>query len=243
MQDRVVVGLAVTLFSMSDPIVCRQCGARNPPGAEWCGQCFASLRDRPVAGQGASLDGDPTEVQPATQTAGVREAPPTGNDEQEESDPAPSPKSGTWVCSVCEVFNSLELERCSACGTSIFASFGAAVDEQVRVDPQKALLRSLMFPGLGHAYARQGLLGSAIGGLVLMSLGFGIGLAATGVRSFGLPLILLAFAVWVAAGFDAFRIAGGQTTSTVLLRPRVVTALVGSVVVQLILAAFLRGRT
>jgi hypothetical protein len=117
------------------------------------------------------------------------------------------------------------------------------VEEKVMVDPQQALFRSVMFPGLGHAYAKQGLLGSAIGGLALMSLGFGIGLVATGVGSFGWPLLAQALGVWIAAAFDAYRIADGQELKSLLLKPRVITALVGSVMVTVILAATLRGQT
>jgi hypothetical protein len=199
--------------------------------------------DRADKGLNPSSDGHPIEDPTALQTDLVVPVLPTPPDEGEKPEPAAIPESGTWVCSVCEVTNPLEVEECPACGTSIFRSFGAEVEEQVRVDPQKALLRSVVFPGLGHAYAKQGLLGSAIGGLVLMSLGFGVGLVATGVGSFGWPLILLTIAVWVAAAFDAFRIASGQAMDSVLLRPRVVTALVGMVMVVVILAAFLRGRT
>ncbi len=75
-----------------------------------------------------------------------------------------------------------------------------------------------------------------------MSLGFGIGLVASGVGSFGWPLLLQTAGVWAAAAFDAYRIAGGQATNTMLLKPRVITALVGSAMVTIILAATLNGR-
>lgn len=213
---------------MADPVVCSQCGARNPAAAEWCGQCFASLGDETV---------EPME----TPTAVIEAPAPRSSVEAAESSTASGQKSGTWVCSVCEIANPLTVEQCSACGTSIFRAFGAAVEEQIMVDPQRALLRSVMFPGLGHAYAKQGLLGSAIGGLTLMSVGFGIGLVASGLGSFGWPLLLEALAVWAAAAFDAYRIAGGQMVNTMLLRPRVISALVGSVMITVILAAVLKG--
>ncbi|HKZ28734.1 MAG TPA: Ran-binding zinc finger domain-containing protein [Acidimicrobiia bacterium] len=228
---------------MTDPVVCSQCGARSPAAAEWCGQCFAPLGGHADDEQNSSSDSGRIDNPTAVQADVVGTALPISSGNGKRQDAAPGPKSGTWVCSLCEVSNPLDVEQCSACGTSIFRSFGATIEEQIMVDPQRALLRSLMFPGLGHAYAKQGLLGSAIGGLALMSLGFGVGLVATGVGSFGWPLILLTIGVWVVAALDAFRIADGQTTNAVLLRPRVVTALVGTVVVQLILAAFLEGRT
>ena len=224
---------------MVAPAVCSQCGARNPAEAEWCGQCFASLDEQTAAGDHLPFDVEP----PENPTSASDGAPASGSAEVATglAEGASAAKTSTWVCSVCETSNALETEQCSACGTSIFQAFGAEAEEEIKVDPQQALLRSVMFPGLGHAYAQQGLLGSAIGGLTLMSVGFGIGLAASGLGGFGWPLILEALGVWVAAAFDAYRIAGGQETSALLLRPRVITALVGSVMVTVILAATLRG--
>ncbi len=223
---------------MADTVICGRCGARNSAEIEWCGQCFAALAGETGPGPAA-----PTADEPAVATAGgpvpgpAVEVPTRITDVE-----APSvAKSGTWVCTVCDTANPLEDQQCSACGTSIFTVFGAGEEEQKEVDPQRALLRSIMFPGLGHAIAGQGLLGSAIGGLTLMALGFGIALAATQAGSFGWPLLFLAFGIWVAAAFDAYRIAGGGT-DVIFLRPRVVTALVGLVMSVVVLAAFLRGR-
>lgn len=222
---------------MAAPVTCTQCGARNPAEAEWCGQCFAPLEEK-QAGEDGPRNGE----KPAASPAAVAEE---GSTSLEASvghaEDAPTTKPGTWVCSVCDTSNLLEVEDCSACGTSIFRAFGAEVQDAVDVDPRQALLRSVMFPGLGHAYAQQGLLGAAIGGFTLMAVGFGIGLAATGLGNFGWPLLLEALGVWVAAAFDAYRIAGGQETDTLLLKPRVITALVGSVMLIVVLAAMLRG--
>lgn len=224
---------------MVAPAVCSQCGARNPAEAEWCGQCFASLDQQTAVGDHVPLDDEPPEILTAAPEGAP--APASAEALTGQAVEASETKTSTWVCSVCETSNALEAEHCSACGTSIFRAFGAEVEEDIKVDPQQALLRSVMFPGLGHAYAKQGLLGSAIGGLTLMSVGFGIGLAASGLGSFGWPLLLEALGVWVAAAFDAYRIAGGQETNALLLKPRVITALVGSVMVTVILAATLRG--
>lgn len=230
---------AVTLFPMVAPVVCSQCGARNPAEAEWCGQCFASLHEQTVSGD----QRPPEDALPENLTTAVEQDPPSDSAQAatDRAEGGQGPKPNTWTCSVCETPNPLEVEHCSACGSSIFRAFGAEVEEDIRVDPQQALLRSAIFPGLGHAYAKQGLLGSAIGGLTLMSLGFGIGLVASGVGNFGWPLLLEALGVWVAAAFDAYRLAGGQEPNTLLLKPRVITALVGSVMVTVILAATLRG--
>jgi ribosomal protein L40E len=227
---------------MADLVVCSQCGARNPAEIEWCGQCFASLADAAGNEPDVPTIDYPNETlnedQPGVLLTEI--PPPADAEQQTQASTEPTPSS--WVCPVCETPNPLEAQECSACGTSIYTAFGATDDEKVQVDPQQALFRSVMFPGLGHAYAKQGLLGSAIGGLTLMALGFGIALVAIGVGTFGWPLVLLALGIWVAAAFDAFRIASGQSGG-LLLRPRIITALVGSVMIEVILAALLRGRT
>lgn len=201
--------------------MCSECGARNPAEVAWCGQCFAAL----ATGAGpadAATAGDATQVDEPV-------APLERHSEGSEA-------AAVWVCSVCETSNPLEEPQCSACGTSIYTSFGADDEEHREVDPQRALLRSVILPGLGHTYAGQSLLGTAIVGLTLMALGFGIALVITGVTGFGWPLIALALGIWVAAAFDVLRISG-RDTAGLLLRPRVVTALVGLVMLTVIAAA------
>jgi len=223
---------------MADTVICSQCGARNSAGIEWCGQCFAALAGEAGPWPDAPMANEPIAAPADIGVTGATvEAPARATDIEEPS----VTKTGAWVCTVCDTANPLEDQQCSACGTSIFTVFGAEDEEKTEVDPQRALLRSIMFPGLGHAIAGQGLLGSAIGGLALMALGFGIALAATQAGSFGWPLLLLALGIWVAAAFDAFRIASGEA-DVVFLRPRVVTALVGLVMSVVVLAAILRGR-
>jgi ribosomal protein L40E len=206
---------------MTEPIVCNECGARNPSGADWCGQCFASLSNGDTTADVTATE----DVAPAEEQ--VEEA--VGEVESTEGE-------AVWVCSMCETSNPLEAQQCSACGTSIYTSFGAADEARRDVDPQKVLLRSILFPGLGHTFAGQSLLGAAIVGLALMALGFGIALVVTGVRGFGVPLVVLGIGIWIVAALDAVRIAAGDQDS-LLLRPRVVTALVGLVLVMVIAAA------
>ncbi len=207
----------------------------------WCGQCFASLGDQFATASESPEDVSDSTLTVTAHTGGGAELQSTGDPVAIEPPVLASPKPGTWVCTVCELANPLEVEQCTACGTSIFRAFGAVVEETISVDPQQALLRSVMFPGLGHAYAQQGLLGSAVGGLALMSLGFGIGLVASGLGNYGWPLLLQTIGVWVAAAYDAYRLAGGDEPKRMLLRPRVISALVGSVMITVILAATLRG--
>lgn len=224
---------------MVDTALCGQCGARNAVEADWCGQCFASMGEVPAAGSKLSTS---DEVSATPTEPGTSEIAVDSSLKSVEGDAPLVPGTGNWVCTACDRSNPLEAQECSACGTSIFAAFGAADEEKLEVDPQRALLRSVIFPGLGHALAGQGLLGAAIGGVTLMALGFGITLAATQVGSYGWPLILLAGGIWVAAALDSFRIASGAEDA-LLLRPRVVTALVGLVVVVVIMAALTEGRS
>lgn len=219
---------------MADPVFCDKCGARNPVEAEWCGQCFAALVDGPVDDEEGLPVDEPAQV---ISVGAEGETPPDVVEVGVKSESRAPSGEKTWVCSACDMLNPFSIELCAACGTSLFASFGAEAETREEVDPRRTLIRSIVFPGLGHAYAHQGLLGSAIGGVTVMALGFGITLAVTNRGRFGWPLILLAMAIWVAAALDAVRIAGTQTTEGVLLRPRVVTALVGVVVVVVILAA------
>lgn len=220
---------------MVDPAICSHCGARNPAEAEWCGQCFAHLEDETDPGLTPVAEPISALTEAEIKTA-VPEAP-TPTTEEPAIEVEPPTEGKRWVCTVCETPNALEDQNCSACGTSIFTAFGAEDEERSDADPQKALLRSALFPGFGHGYAGHGVLGSAIGGLMLMALGFGIAMAVTGAGRFGWPLILLAIAVWVVAAIDAVRIASGQA-GTILLRPRVITALVGVVVIVVVFAAF-----
>lgn len=97
------------------------------------------------------------------------------------------------------------------------------------------MLRGLLFPGLGHFAVRLGPLGAAIGGLALLSVAFGILLMVSGMFPYGLSLVLVAVGLWVLAALDAYRMAGGAADEMVL-RPRVLTVLVGVVVAVVILA-------
>lgn len=205
---------------MADPVICSQCGARNPEYADWCSQCYARLDEEPVINQ-------PVEVHAGNAEGGAGEA---------EEEPPPPEGDRQWTCKVCDTRNPLEESVCSACGTSIFDSFGGGTEETVRVDPREAMLRSLLFPGLGHARVGQSLLGVAIGGLTIMALVFGLALVLSGETVYGAVVLLVATGVWVVAALDVIRFASAAA-DTVWLKPRVVTALVGVVTIAVILAA------
>lgn len=211
---------------MADPVTCSQCGARNPADADWCSQCYTRLDEEP------ETPTEPPEPPAPFSDAVQLESGATDVAEQ------PSPPEGDrrWACKVCDTQNPLEESVCSACGTSIFESFGGAAEETAKADPREAMLRSVLFPGLGHARVGQSLLGVAIGGLTVMALIFGLSLVLSGETTYGAVVLLIAVGVWVVAALDTIRFATGATDS-VWLKPRVVTALVGAVTIAVILAA------
>lgn len=147
---------------------------------------------------------------------------------------APRISERTWMCSVCGISNPLADSYCAACGSSIFDVF--KTEEQRQVDPRSAALRGLLLPGLGHAYAGQTLLGVSVGALVAVSLFLGAILIALEVVVAGILLLLVGVGVWGIGVLDAFRWARGET-GDVILRPHVLTALVGAVLLVLIVVA------
>lgn len=190
--------------------ICPVCGARNAEGALWCGQCYAMF---------GTDEAESEETLPAEQLP-LRP-------------PLPDTPSGpVWTCTVCGTEHSIEESTCPVCGTSMFAAFV----EPEPMDPKQALVRGLLIPGFGHGVAGQGLLGGAIGLLVLVSALFGVLLIVGGAAGGGWGLGLAAVATWLVSAMDAFHLARGET-SEVLLRPRVVTVLAGVVVAFVIIVA------
>ncbi len=143
----------------------------------------------------------------------------------------------TWLCRVCETANPLTESTCSACGASIYQSFGAEREEGPTVAPAAALRLALLLPGLGHAKAGQGLLGMMLGVVMALSLIFGISLVALGRAPLGWLLILIAVGVYLVGAMDAYRWAQGRPDE-VLLRPRVLVIVFGFVFAVLLVATF-----
>ena len=206
---------------MPKHVICPNCGARNAVGALWCGQCYRPFQqsdeiDTDTAGPevAATAEGQMTMELPLRETPRISE--------------------GAWACSVCGISNPLAESNCAACGSSIFEAFKAV--EKRRVDPRRAAMRGLLLPGLGHAYAGQSLLGVSVGALVVLSLFLGAMLVTLGVVPAGILLILVGVGVWAVGVLDAVRWAQGQDRE-VVLRPHVLTALVGVVLLILIIVA------
>jgi len=201
-------------------VICPNCGARNTVGALWCGQCY-----RPFAQEAEGADAEHPEPDITVPAQGqiamdlpLPETPRLGG--------------GAWTCPVCGVGNPLADSYCAACGSSIFEAF--KTEEQQSVDARGAVLRGLLLPGLGHAYAGQALLGVSVGALVAMSLLLGVMLITHDVLFAGILFVVVGVGVWGIGVLDAFRWSRGEIHG-IMLRPRVLTALVGAVLLVLII--------
>jgi hypothetical protein len=157
--------------------------------AEWCGQCFTSLRAAP----------DP---EPATVAVPERrEAAGEGG------------TVATWPCPTCGSQNPIELNECSVCGTS-FAQLLRQDEPGPTVSPRDAFLWSLTFPGVGHAKAGRAADGIARGTLFVLTFGLALVVVLSGVSSgpiFGVVALLLvsALTLYVGSAAEAYRIADG----------------------------------
>ncbi len=237
---------------MAESVKCPACGASNAPGAQWCGQCFAGF-------EGASTPAMPADQTPARPspppsapptrrdgTAGARPPvdpppPPNATSRSEPAAPTPVPKTPAgpveqgWTCAACGSANPVSLDVCSSCNTSIFETFGAAEEDRPDVEVSTAALWSLL-PGGGHFRTGQGALGLAVAGLVISTLAFGILLLGGNRRPVGIVLLLVSVIAWAISMYDATRFAAGDDEAT-LLRPKVVTAVMGLVFATVIVAA------
>jgi hypothetical protein len=121
-----------------------------------------------------------------------------------------------WDCPACGNENSLEASTCSVCGTP-FASLVAPTEPPPAVEPGRAAMFSLFFPGLGHYLV--GRTAEAVARAVVFTFAIATGLTILigGLRSgFGpmLPLMVIALAaagaVYVLSTVDAGRVAQGD---------------------------------
>ncbi|MGH2679947.1 MAG: double zinc ribbon domain-containing protein [Actinomycetota bacterium] len=168
---------------------CPNCSALVSADADWCGQCFTSLR---------RTDPDPDPAPPAA----ARLAPATGASE-----------AATWPCPTCGARTPIELDLCSVCGTS-FGQLFRGEEAGPTVTPRDAFLWSLTFPGIGHAKAGRAPDGIARGTLFVLTFGLALVIVLSGVSNasvFGVVVLLLgsALAIYLGSAVEAYRIADG----------------------------------
>ena len=246
---------------------CPNCGALVGADAQWCGQCLQRLEPAGAApdaggsatvppelipGTGPSGNGGPPETEerePPTARAVPRGAPVATRRGGPPSEPmAGAVRAGergiVWDCPTCQNENPLEASTCSVCGTP-FASLVAPSEPPPAVEPGRAAMFSLFYPGLGHYLV--GRTAEAVARAVVFTFAIATGLTILigGLRSgFGalLPLMVISLvaagAVYVLSTLDAGKVAQGDTQ---ILTPRMLlygaTGLILMTLVFFILAA------
>jgi drug/metabolite transporter (DMT)-like permease len=93
-----------------------------------------------------------------------------------------------------------------------------------------------LLPGGGHFKLKEAGLGLAVAGLILSALAFGVLMVSGNRRALGFVLLLLGVVAWAISIYDATRFAA-DNDDAVLLRPRVITAVMGIVFAIVIVAA------
>jgi ribosomal protein L40E len=176
-----------------DETRCPNCSALVSADAEWCGQCFTSLRAVEAAPEPVSA-----RVPGPLVTAEVPEG---GRVE------------ATWPCPTCGSPNPIEVDLCRVCGTS-FAQLLRQQEEPPTVSPRDAFLWSLTFPGVGHAKLGRAADGIARGTLFVLTFGLTLVIVLSGVSSgpvFGVVALLLvsALTLYLGSAAEAYRIAEG----------------------------------
>ncbi|HSR46222.1 MAG TPA: hypothetical protein VLT15_13475 [Acidimicrobiia bacterium] len=124
---------------------------------------------------------------------------------------------------------------CRSCDTSIYRTFGAEDEVRPSVEPKTAALWGLL-PGGGHFKMKEAGLGLAVAGLTLSALAFGMLMMSGNRRPLGLVLLLVGVVAWAISIYDATRFAA-DNDDAVLLRPRVITVVMGMVFAVVIVAA------
>lgn len=197
---------------------CPDCDALVSADAEWCGQCFRSLREPERLEEPVVAASVVTKDVPAGLGA-------TG--------PGSAP---TWPCPACGHANPIELDACAVCGTT-FAALMRQGEAPPPVEPREALVASLLFPGLGHKRVGRGLDGLARAVLFTLLAAMAVTMLLSG---FGSPMLFVVAALFVGgaalvyagSAWEASHIAdGGQpvVSSRALLWATVVVVF-GSVV-------------
>ena len=161
---------------------CPNCGALVSADADWCGQCFRALRQ--------PLEPDPAPASDPDAEMGSGTA---------RTVPAPA-REPFWPCSVCGAENPIALDVCTVCGTP-FAQVMRTDAERPRVDPRDAVIRSLIFPGLGHRAVGRPVDGLARGVLFAVTFGLGILLA---IAAAGSAALVGAFVLFLVAGIGVY---------------------------------------
>jgi double zinc ribbon protein len=173
---------------------CPNCGAMVTADAEWCGQCFTSLRAP-----------EPTRAGPVAAIRVVA---------TDEARPGAGASALRWPCPACGTENPIEANLCSVCGTP-FGELFRQDEAPPHVDPSEAFRRSLVFPGLGHRAIGRGGEGLARGVLFVMCVAIALVAAISGAGAGAVLLVAgafgaLALLVYLGSAYEASKMAQGS---------------------------------
>lgn len=190
---------------------CPTCGARNADSAEWCTQCYESLRvpeEPPVAPEpDAAL---PTPVTSPDEAARPDEPGETSPDDADVRTAGQFRRVGDrfeWVCRICGTWNEVGVLRCVTCNTGFGHSVAPTEPEPLPLEQPVALVASAVLPGLGHLLNGQTATGLvrvmlfllwAVGAWLIGSEAVAAGQSALPM----FPLLIGAALMWVVSLYD-----------------------------------------
>jgi ribosomal protein L40E len=190
-----------------DLVRCPDCGAANPAGAGWCGQCLRRF------GAAGPSDAEPmiARAEPSIVTAPQRRSAGPLVQVREGEEPV-------WTCPACEAVNPLSAATCARCGSEFTSFFPTEpVARPARVSTNAAIGLSAALPGIGHWAFHDAPAAVARGLLYLWSLGIAVMLLARPpaaaralVRGVGACFALSAAAIWLLSMLETLRLAGGN---------------------------------
>ena len=192
---------------------CPRCGGLLAADATWCGQCYLDFRAR------RRVPSPPLPPRPDLVDAAAQQKDASfdrvwiGAPQQAAE---AEPPAG-WPCPGCGFSSPMSSDRCQICGTPFAKLFDEPARRRPRVEPEKAVLSSLLLPGLGHA--RCGRLAEGIARGVLFAWAFVTGLllmlvhlptGAGPLSAVGWLFFVAAGAVYLVSALDSYRLASGE---------------------------------
>lgn len=137
----------------------------------------------------------------------------------------------TWVCSVCNEEQSIDLSICTVCGAEIFETFGSKL---WNVTPGR-VVRAGFVPGGGLMKVDRSVEGIMVLIVTLFALGFGASIISVGGVG-GWLLIVVAVILWVVSTRDA--LVTIVAPRSVLLSPKVIMAVATLIIIVGMLLVF-----
>jgi hypothetical protein len=227
--------------AIPDLLRCPSCGAGNPAGAGWCGQCLRRFDpDAPEAPD----DLPAPELKPFDRASvGAAVGGPVVH-RREGEEPV-------WSCPACDTENLLSSDACARCGSAFTSFFPREVEEPLaHVSAKAAIVFSAVLPGGGHWLYRE--IPAAISRSLLYAWSLGISILLLArppvagralVRGIGACFALTAAGLWLISMLEVMRFGEGDRRP--LIPPKALTWLTAGMSALLflgLLGAIIAGR-